>query len=418
MNPLLARGLLPRIEEALRTVPVVILEGPRASGKTSIGVLLAAAGHVQQSVDLSDPTTRLASRYSPTEFVDGLTTPAMIDEAHLEPDLLLAVKRRVDRDRRPGQFLLTGSSRLGRSQLGGSDPLAGRAIRLRVWPMTQGELAGSPVQLVEQLLTPSGSNQYTGPTLSKSDLLTRIGRGGLPTLSGTGDEPTPAGLRPQLMAEYVEAVLHHDTHGRHDRAELLRVFRYLASTTSRLLNTANVANELSTTRETIGSRIAMLDGLFLIHPLLAHRSGEHRAIAAHPKLHAVDVGIAAWASRLTGEPSAAIFGSLVETFVVNELCAQSSWARPGIQIRHWRDTTKKLEVDAVLIDDNTGESVAVEVKASVDIRADDLRGLKQYLKATPRAVAGYVFYTGATSLQLDENIWAIPIQTLWAATSS
>lgn len=233
-------------------------------------------------------------------------------------------------------------------------------------------------------------------------------------MSGTGLNPTPAALRPQLMAEYVEAVLHHDAHGRHDRAELLRVFRYLASTTSRLLNAANVANELSSTRETVGSRIAMLDGLFLLHPLLAHRSGEHRAISAHPKIHAVDVGIAAWACRLTDEPSAAIFGSLVETFVVNELCAQSSWARPGIQVRHWRDTTKKLEVDAVLINDNTGESVAIEVKASVDIRPDDLRGLKQFLKSTPQAVAGYVFYTGATSLRLDENIWAMPIQSLWS----
>ncbi len=133
---LVERRLQPHIERLLGTVPVVILEGARAAGRTSIGLSLLARGCLGSMVALSDPTTFATAEAPPTSFVAELETPALIDEAQLLPALALAVKRRVDREAMNGMFMLTGSSRLGRTQLGGSDPLAGRAVRLRLCPMT------------------------------------------------------------------------------------------------------------------------------------------------------------------------------------------------------------------------------------------------------------------------------------------
>lgn len=110
-------------------------------------------------------------------------------------------------------------------------------------------------------------------------------------------------------------------------------------------------------------------------------------MTAHPKLHAVDVGLAGWAARVDGDPSASVYGALVETLVVNELAAQASWLHEVTSIRHWRDTTRKVEVDAVILL-HDGTSIAVEVKAAHDIRPDDLRGLRAYLASVSGAMRG------------------------------
>ncbi len=410
MTELLPRGAISLVERFLDSVPVVVLEGPRASGKTALGRILRDSGRIATVVDLADPTVLAASTASPSSLIEQVTTPALIDEAQLVPELLLPIKRRVDHDTRPGSFLLTGSSRLGRAQLGGSDPLAGRSARARLWPMTQGELAGRPMDLVSRLLiadVPSGPF----PALSRADLLERITQGGLPTLAGLV-APVAAELRPSLTAEYVEGVLAHEVGRRHDRAELVRLLRYLAASTARLLNVSTVSSELGAARDTVTARLATLEAGFLIHSLPAHRPGEHRTLTAHPKIHAGDTAIAAWAARLGADPPAALYGALVETFVVNELAAQASWAA-GRSLRHWRHTARKVEVDAVVLD-QSGRAVPIEVKASRDVRPDDLSGVHQFLTDVPTCELAVVFYTGELVLPVAERIWAVPISALWA----
>ena len=407
----LERGIADRMSELLAAVPVVVLEGPRASGKTALGTILRNRGLMPHIVDLSDPTVRAAAQSAPATFIDNLPTPAFIDEAQLVPELPLAVKRRVDRERTNGAFILTGSSRLGRAQLGGSDPLAGRAARVRLWPMTQGELSGRPCNLVEQLHAGPPRPARPNASISRADLLERVRRGGLPNLAGV-IAPISEAVRSQLMREYAEGVLLHEIGQRHDRAEMLRLLQYLAATTSRVLNVSTVANELGSRRATVESRLASLDAAFLVHMLAAHRTSEHRTLTAHPKVHAVDVGLAAWAARVDDAPPAAIWGALVETFVINELLAQAGWLADDIAVRHWRDTTRKVEVDAVLVWPND-DSLPIEVKAASEVRPDDLKGLLAYLEATPAARYGIVFYTGALTLQLADNIYAVPITALW-----
>jgi hypothetical protein len=388
-----------------------VLEGPRASGKTSLGSILSEREMLRSVTDMSDTTVRASAEFSPSGLVEALTLPALIDEVQLVPELTLAVKRRVDREQAVGMFLLTGSSRLGREQLGGSDPLAGRAARVRLWPFTQGELVGRPTNLVGLLLDrPPPAATYG--TVTRHELVGRIRRGGLPTIAGIRS-PLPDLVRTQLAAEYVEAVVYHEAGRREDRAELIRTFRYLAATTSRMLNVSSVAAELTAKRETIKARISTLERSFLVHELPGHRATENRTLTAHPKIHAVDTALAAWAARVDGDPPDHVYGGLLETFVINELVAQSSWLEQPIAIRHWRDTARRVEVDALLVPDS-GPALAVEVKASAEVRPGDLKGLRSCLAMAPGVERGVVFYTGALTLQLDDRIWAVPISALWS----
>ena len=419
--PLVPRGIVPQLQRHLAAAPVVVLEGPRACGKTAIGEMLLGLGAIVTRADLSDPTVLAAARASPTSFVDNLRTPAFIDEAQLLPELPLAIKRRVDRDRERGAFVLTGSSRLGRAQLGGSDPLAGRALRLGLWPMTQGELQGKPVDLVSVLTqsaaasSPALSRRLSGTTsnapVNHAELIERIRRGGLPNMAGLVGPVQPL-LRGQLAQEYVEGVLYHEIGSRHDRAEMLRMFRYLAASTARIANMSSIAKDLNVTRITANERLASLESSFLVHSLAGHRSSEHRTLTAHPKIHATDLGLSAWAARLGDEPPAAVFGAMVESLVINDLVAQAAWSGQVEAVRHWRDTGRKLEVDAVLIH-RDGKATAIEVKAGADVRPDDLKGLRAFLADSAQAHLGIVFYSGGLALQLDKRIWALPISALW-----
>ena len=150
----------------------------------------------------------------------------------------------------------------------------------------------------------------------------------------------------------------------------------------------------------------------MVHTLPAHRPNEHRVLTAHPKIYASDIGLAAWATRVGPATPVHTLGALVDTFVVNELVAQAGWLAEPIQLRHWRDTKRKVEVDAVAIRAD-GTSVAFEVKAAVDVRPEDLRGLRAYIDTVRNASHGIVLYTGERSLQLDDRIWAHPLAALW-----
>jgi uncharacterized protein len=96
------------------------------------------------------------------------------------------------------------------------------------------------------------------------------------------------------------------------------------------------------------------------------------------------------------------------------MLGQSEWGKPGVSLRHWRDTTRKLEVDAVLVDDTAGGLVGIEVKASADVKGEDLRGLRHFLASVSGAQRGVIFYSGELALQVDDNIWALPISSMWS----
>lgn len=398
------------LEEALADTPVVAIAGPRQSGKSTLAShLVAARGGTWLSLD--DSATLDAARTDPVGFVSDRFGLVGIDEAQRVPELLLAVKAEVDRDRRPGRFLLTGSTRLlGSPRL--ADSLAGRMEALTLWPFTQAELGPDPPSIglidcafEERLssLRPSSAN--------RTEVLLRAGRGGyIPALERTDRR------RSAWYDSYVSGVIDREVRAVTDATylrELPRLLRLAAARTSGELNISDFARDLGLSRPTTDSYLAHLEAVFLLQTIPAWSTNLTARVVRRPKLALTDTGLAARliGSRVHTDPEVA--GRLIETFVTNELRAQAEWSTARPQLFHYRDRDG-AEMDLIL-EAGDGRVVGIEVKAGATVRADDLRGLRHLEQRLGDGfAAGIVLCTAPEPIHLGRRLWALPISVLWA----
>jgi predicted AAA+ superfamily ATPase len=404
------RSLMGPLCEALADTPVVVVAGPRQAGKSTL------AEHVVADADgtwltLDDAAVLGAARADPVGFISGRSGLVGIDEAQRVPELLLAVKAEVDRARRPGRFLLTGSTRLlGAPKL--ADSLAGRMEALTLWPFTQAELDDSRVapELIDRAFG-DGLSGLRPPAVTKADVLGRAVAGGfLPALERTDRRRTA------WYDSYVQGVIDREVRSLTDATylrELPRLLRLCAARTSGELNIADLARDIGLSRTTTDSYLAHLEAVFLVQTIPAWSTNLTARVVHRPKLMITDTGLAA---RLLGgrlRTDAELAGRLIETHVAGELRAQSEWSltRPGLH--HFRDRDG-AEVDLVL-ESGDGRVVGIEVKAGATIRAEDLRGLRlleQRLGAD--FAAGVVLCTAPEPRHLGGRLWIMPISALWS----
>lgn len=419
----LRRGAEPLLHQLLDSAKVVIVEGGRGVGKTTLVRRVAAARDFQAYFDLSDPADRSLLEQDPHRVLAASATPILIDEAQLAPELTVAVKRLVDDGDNVGQVLLTGSARIGRGALGGGDPLAGRAVRLRLNPFTQGELAGEPTNHVERWWQRDFESSVY-PELGLRALFSRLTIGGIPAMAISAGDSAPDGEdhRRRLFDTYVEGVLTMNVAGtRTDHAKLLQTFRYLAANPAQILNVSRAASELSMRVETVQGHIDVCEASFLLDVAPAHRPAQHKTVTAHPRLFASDVGLAAWAAETSVDrliKDAKLSGALLENLVAVELGSQANWMSSAPTRLHWRDTRAAKEVDLVLRKPN-GELMGVEVKSSSAVTMADAKGLQVFAeRAGDRLVCNVIVYTGRAVQQLDERTWAVPVASLFGASPS
>ncbi|MFZ1432233.1 MAG: DUF4143 domain-containing protein [Candidatus Microthrix parvicella] len=411
---LLRRGIEPTIGRLLDSAKVVVIEGGRSVGKTTLARRIATERAFETVFDLSDPADLAALEADAFRVLDASPGPVLIDEAQLIPDLTVAVKRLVDQSGRFGQVLLTGSSRIGRGALGGGDPLAGRAVRARLTSFTRSELAGTPSSTL--------ADWWTGdPTLEPReaidllDLTEALVAGGLPPIALNPAAGTA--LRGALIEAYVEGVLTMNLAGsRVDRSRLAQTFRYLAANPGQILNISRAASELSMSADTFQRYLELCTTAFLLESVPAVRPNEHQSVTAHPRVFTSDVALAAWAADTSPERlvrQRALSRSLLENLVAHELLAQSAWSVAPARLMHWRDTRAGHEVDLVLRD-GPGSYLAFEVKSASTVSISDARGLRAFAEAAgERLIRSFVVHTGRLVTQLDEHIWAVPVTALF-----
>lgn len=418
----LKRGAEPLLHQLLDTAKVVVVEGGRGVGKTTLAQHVGASRSFRTFFDLSDPADRSALAQDSHRVLAASATPILIDEAQLEPEITVAVKRLVDNDASAGQVLLTGSARIGRGALGGGDPLAGRAVRMRLNSFTQGELTGTPVNVLDHWWSESfDATVYA--ELGLNDLHQRMTVGGIPALAiGVGGRVAdPHDHRRRFFSAYVEGVLTMNLAGtRTNQSRLMQVFRYLASNPGQILNLSRAASELSMRAETVQTYIDTCQASFLLDVAPAHRPTQHQTITAHPRVFASDVGLAAWAADTSVERlvrDSKLSGALLENFVAQELASQAGWMSSTPSLLHWRDSRAGKEVDLVFRRPD-GELLAVEVKSASSVSMADAKGLQAFAeKAGDRLVRSVIVYTGRVTQQLDSRTWAVPLTSLFGGPS-
>lgn len=419
MLPSLSRIVARRLQDVVRgrmaAEPVIILHGPRAVGKsTLLGGLARSMG--RPIVDLDDLATRDAVRADPRLFVGG-EGPVLIDEFQHVPEVLDAIKAELNRDTRPGRFVITGSTRYA-TVPATAQSLTGRVHRADVRPLSQGEIAESREDFAELLTGDPALLVRATSTTTRRDYISRIVAGGFPmALRRAGTT-----ARARWFDDYVESVLERDVlelSRVRQRRQLPRLLGQFASQTGQVLNIARVAATVGMEKSTAENYTKLLEAVFLVYLLPSWGTTLGSRVAAAPKIHMVDSGLAARLVRLTEAKLAAAsasalteFGHLLETFVVGEVCKQLDWLDQPTVRGHWR-THDGDEVDLVIERDD-GMVVAIEVKAGSRVPSSDLGGLvKLRRKLGGQFLGGVVLYTGARSYTYEKNIHIVPVDRLW-----
>jgi predicted AAA+ superfamily ATPase len=401
------------LDRALADTPVVLIHGPRQSGKTTLAQSVGEPrGYSYFSFD--DAVALAAASSDPVGFVADLPERSVLDEVQRVPALFPALKATVDRERRPGRFLLTGSANvLLLPKL--ADSLAGRMEILRLYPLAQCELAGERPAFLDALFDgrfPSRRHGRLG-----RELLARIVAGGYPAALARA---TPR-RRAAWYRDYVESLVQRDVRDLARIASLDALPRLLAlaaGQTARLLNVSDLAAPFQLSRPTIKDYVTLLERVFLLETLPPWHSNRLSRLVKTPKLHLGDTGVACALLGLDEDglrDDRDTLGQLVETFVFQELRRQASWREDDIRFHHFRDKDG-AEVDVVL--ERGGRALAgVEVKASATVTAADFRGLRKLREAAgKRFAAGIVLYDGEASVGFGDGLHAVPIRALWASS--
>lgn len=408
---MIRRNLTAPLLEAISDTPVVLLNGARQVGKSTL-VQSLQEDHPAQYLTLDDATVLAAASRDPAGFLAGLDGPVVLDEVQRAPELFLAIKAAVDRDRRPGRYLLTGSAdifllpRIAES-------LAGRMEVLTLWPLSQGEIEGVRETFVDSLF----ATRFQPPAVSgvdRGEILDRVLQGGYPEMLSRSSEAR----RRAWFGSYTTTILQRDVRDLssiEDITALPRLLSLLAARSTTLLNYSELSRTSGLPASTLKRYFALLEATFLVRPLPPWSDNLSKRLVKSPKLLLTDTGLVAAAlglnrERLDEEPH--LVGPLLESFVLLEIRKQATWSEIRPELFHYRTQTGQ-EVD-LLLEDARGRIVGVEVKAGSTVQERDVRALLGLADDLgKRFVRGVVLYTGERAVPFSDKVMALPMGSLW-----
>ncbi|MGE3074523.1 MAG: ATP-binding protein [Dehalococcoidia bacterium] len=403
------RHLARDFREALEDTPVILISGARQTGKSTLAQMYAGA---QSYISFDDPAIAEAALSDPLGFLQSLPRPVVLDEVQVVPELFRSIKFEVDRDRRPGSFILTGSANvLLLPRL--SDSLVGRMEVLTLWPLSQGELSGMREGFIDAAFGPAPP--VLGPSRMRGrDIIDRVLEGGFPEVVGRSrDRRVRAWFRnysTTTLQRHIEDASHIDASG-----EMPRLLSLVASQATGVANIAKLSRSLEIPHTSLVRYLNLLRASYVVQGLPAWSPNLGTRLRKTEKLTLLDSGLLAYlqnvdADRMIIERD--LFGALLETFVLMELRKQFGWNDTLAHLYYFR-TASGTEVD-IVIESTDGRVVAIEVKASTKLDTRDRRGL-EFLRDQLGAkfIRGIVLYTGEHTLPFGDRIWAMPIDALW-----
>lgn len=392
------------LRKALAASPVVVLMGARQTGKSTLAQSEPfMADRLYLTMD--DPDTLEMARYAADDLISS--APRLtLDEVQREPDLLLSVKRAIDKERPRinGRFVLTGSANLLLMRRV-SETLAGRATYLNLWPMSRGERfgRGTPGIWSELFATPvvKWLELVESRSAHADDWRDCIQQSGYPTpaLELSGDE-----ARALWFDGYVRTYLERDLQSLSaidNLVDFRRLMRIASLRIGGLVNQAEIARDTGIPRATIQRYLNLLETSFQVVRLPAYAVSRTKRIVKAPKLYWNDPALALWLSRGTE-----FSGAYLENLVLADLLAWSDCQVPAPELMHWRTTTNR-EVDFVI--ESSGQLLAVEVKASTHARFRDIAGLRLFQdEYRDQFLGGLLLHGGEQTQWMASGILATP----------
>ena len=403
------RFIEPSLREALLDTPVVLIHGSRQCGKTTLALAVGEPlGY--HYISLDDDNQLQAAKADPVGFVQSLPELTILDEIQRAPELFTSIKASVDRNRKPGRFILTGSANvLLLPQL--ADSLAGRMEIIHLRPLARCEITGEKPAFFDQLFGAdfgSDSNQNAYPRLGES-LADSICQGGYPAAIARDS----AKRRSAWYRDYITTIIQRDVQ---DVASirnldvLPRLLALAASQTARLFNSTDLASPFALSRPTIREYLTVLEQIFLIEQLQPWHANRLSRLIKTPKVHLTDTGLACALLGVNSQTlwqDKSLLGQLLETFIHQELRKYASWHNEPLSFFHFRNKDM-VEVDIIV---EQGRQLAgIEIKAAATVTQVDFKGLKKLQDLCgEQFAAGVVLYDGENILPFGERLFAVPI---------
>ena len=404
------------LDDELERVPgafaAVMVVGPRACGKTTTSMRLAAS-----VVRLDQPAMANVFRFDPDAALAERAEPVLLDEWQDVPEVLGAVKRSVDAESRPGRFVLTGS--VSGEVEAVSWPGTGRLIRVPMYGMTVRETVGAVRDRPSLAAVLRGEVRLPAERPDLMGYLDRALTGGFPEavrLDSAVD-------RRRWLDSYIDQMVSRDVERVGGRRDPNRLRRYLQAWA---LNSAGAADDVTIyravglDRRTHTAYEQLLLDMFVGELVPAWSTNRLKRLVRSPKRYVIDSALMAAAARIGRSDvldDAGLLGRLIDTFVASEIRSHLAVEPSRPQMFHLRTDGGRQEID-LLLEYDGGQVFAVEVTASSTPTLKDGRHLVWLRdELGDRFAGGVVFHTGPETLELSDRIKAIPICALWGAAA-
>ena len=389
------------LSERLRVMPAVVVTGARQTGKSTLAEQLVPG--TRRYATLDDLDVLDAAQRDPEVLVGG-PGPVTLDEVQRAPELLRAVKRAIDRDRKSGRFLLTGSANLLLMRQV-SESLAGRASYLTLWPMTRREQRGlGRCGLWDELHnTPEAEwrEMLAGEKDSAEDWRMLARRGGFPTPAL--DLATAADRRIWFDG-YVRTYLERDLQDLASIGTLpdfRRLMRAACLRMGQLVNQTELGRDVALPQPTVHRWLNLLETSYLLVRLPAYAVNRTKRLIKAPKIYWGDTGLAMHLAEAE-EPG----GAHLENLVLHDLLAWRDARVERAELGYWR-TSIGEEVDFVI--EAGGKLLPIEVKSTTRPRLADATHLRTFrAEYGKKARAGLLLHTGSTLEWLAPDVLAAP----------
>lgn len=393
--------------EVMAVSPILVVEGARQVGKSTLVRVLADSFDVFTTMD--DDVTRTFARDDPVGFLRSSGDRRLvIDEIQRCPQLILPLKAEVDRDRRPGRFIVTGSANLLRLP-NAEDSLAGRAMTIRLHPFAQAELSKRPSDWVTSVLAGADPAAVTS---DRVDIVDRVVKGGYPAVEGLGPR-----LRTAWLRDYALRLVERDAAdiAPAQIGALRQLLALVSAAPMAELVFERLAQELGLARATVQRHLEILETLFLVERVPSWSRNLTKRQIQRPKVFLTDPALAVALSGLSAEHLASPqgsdhFGPLLENFVVSELRRQQGWSSTDFTLSHYRDRHGP-EVDLII--ETPRGVLAVEVKSSTTARPAHFKHLIELRERLGGEFLGGIVLTTGSGQRAGDRLAAMSVASLW-----
>ena len=406
-NRFLERKLL----EMIDFFPIVLLMGPRQSGKTTLVKMIKDIKEYTY-VTFDDLKIAASANSDPLGFVSQLKLPVIIDEVQKCPEIFHAIKQKVDENRKASMFVLTGSANpLMIPKI--SESLSGRIGLINLWPLSFGEIIRKREKFIDQIFNENFSYQ-TIKKITKNELILRFIKGGFPTIQ----QDLSFEMINEWCNSYLTTILQRDIKNLANIekvSDLSNLMQFLSIRSSNLINFSELSRTSKIAGSTLKRYLNLLQTLFIIYFHQPWHNNLTKRLVKATKLYLVDTALlinilSIDQKRL--EMDSNLFGQILENYISIELHKIAIWSKKNIKFYHYRNQGGE-EID-IILESSLKEVVAIEIKASSNVKPDDFKAIKNLQnQIKDNLIKGIVLYMGDQIIPFGQNIYAMPINSLW-----